>query len=123
MTITFNCFITCLLESYQDHLFVSLVKMGYTIGQPVFLKPDVKTNHPNQPSAVLAINVHTLDENVTSDLLLRQIKSIFDERKLYYYSVVVFGAKHIAWQGSNIFFTNNQEVPQLPPSPTNSKLN
>ena len=126
MTITFNCFITCLLEAYRDYLYLDLVKMGYTIGLPAFTKPEVIVNQPNQPSAVLSINVYSLDDKITSDIVLQHIKDIFHSRKLYYYSIIVFSAPHIAWVGTNIVFTPNKEVPQLPPpveDDKNSKLN
>jgi len=52
----YTCWITCLLESYQDRIVAGLIKRGYTVGEASDGK--VAVNHEKQVSALIALTLY-----------------------------------------------------------------
>jgi hypothetical protein len=119
--IIYTCWITCLLESYQDAIVAGLIKRGYTIG----LSGRGNVNQHNQFSAVLSYSLYKLDDpDLTAPGILKEIGIILSDMKAYYYSIVVAEGNNAAWAGSNIIVQDNKTIPLLPAIPNkNSKLN
>jgi hypothetical protein len=121
----YTCWITCMLESYQDQIVSRLVKKGYTVGLAATGK--VILNHQNQVSAVLAFEIYKLsDENLSISKLYEDIAFIMSDIKGYFYSIIIAESRTYTWTGSNIFVPPKKETQLLSP-PTEddkkSKLN
>ena len=119
--IVYNCWITCLLESYQNTIIISLVKRGYTVG----LTSMGNVNQPNQVSAILSFSIYKIDEKkLTLAKVLDDLNIILTDAKMYFYSIVVSEHHNATWAGSNIIVQNTKSVPLLPSAPDKkSKLN
>jgi hypothetical protein len=120
----YTCWLTCLLESYQDSIVAGLVKKGYTIGLASTGKTVI--NHPNQVSALLSFNLYKLGEvDVSLNKVYEDLTMVITDMKGYFYSIIVCESQGATWAGSNIFVQPTKSVPLLPPSADDkkSKLN
>jgi hypothetical protein len=116
----YSCWITCLLESYQDNIVAALIKRGYTVG----LSGKENVNQSNQVSALISINLFRIDERDHNiNKVITDVTDVLNEIKGYFYSIIVSESNYSTWAGSNIVVHNNKVLPQLPPADKNSKLN
>lgn len=121
----YTCWITCMLESYQDQIVAGLIKKGYTIGLASTGK--VIVNQDNQVSAVIAFTAYNLSqEDLTITKMYDDICLILTDIKAYFYSIVIAEAVNSTWTGSNIFMQPKKQTQLLPAatdSTKKSKLN
>ena len=121
----YTCWITCMLEAYQDQIVAGLIKKGYTVGLASTGK--VIVNHDNQVSAVIAFTAYKLSQG---ELPITQVYDdiglILTDIKAYFYSIVIAETSNSTWTGSNIFMQPKKQTQLLPPatdSTKKSKLN
>lgn len=119
----YTCWITCLLESYQNTIVAELVKKGYTVGNAT--ADAVILNHENQVSALLAYSLYKVsDTEVALNQVYQDVSSILSEMKGYVYSIIISQSDVATWGGSNIFLKPRETTPQLPPNDDKkSKMN
>src|ERR1700722_7233157 len=98
----YTCWITCMLEAYQDQIVAGLIKKGYTVGLASSGK--VIINHDNQVSAIIAVSLYKIsDEDILISDIYKDVASILGEVKAYFYSIVIAETANSTWAGSNIF--------------------
>lgn len=120
----YTCWITCMLESYQDSIVAGLIKKGYSVGQASDGK--IPVNYEHQVSAVLTLTLFKLDSpEIIAKEVYEELSAVLTEMKGYFYSVVVAETTNATWAGSNIFVQPPKKIPQLPPinDTKKSKLN
>lgn len=109
----YTCWITCMLESYQDTIVAALIKKGYTVG--LTSSDKVILNHENQVSAVIALTLYKMrDEDIIISKVYEELGDILIGMKAYFYSIIVSESNNATWTGSNIFLPSSKKVPQLP---------
>lgn len=112
----YTCWITCMLESYQDSIVAALIKKKYTVG--LASSGTVVLNEDDQVSAILAYTIYKIsDENIDISKVYDDVILTLREIKGYYYSVIVAESQQSTWTGSNMIVKSNKDVPQLPPPP------
>lgn len=116
----YSCWITCMLESYQDSIVAALIKRGYTVG----LSGKENVNQPHQVSALLSLNLFKMDDKDHNlNKVITDVTDVINGIKGYFYSIIVSESNYATWAGSNIVVHDNRMVPQLPPADKKSKLN
>lgn len=110
----YTCWITCMLESYQDTIVAELIKKGYTVGLAGVGK--VSVNKPNQVSAVIALTVYKMgEENILITKVYEEVSTILTDIKIYAFSLIISESSNATWAGSNIYIQVPQKISQLPP--------
>jgi hypothetical protein len=118
----YTCWITCMLESYQDILFPNLIKKGYTVGMAS--NDMVVVNHDNQVSALLAFTLYKIsEEDIPITKVYEEVISIVNENKFYIYSAIIAEAPNSTWTGSNIFLQPKQQMPPFVSDDKKSNIN
>lgn len=115
----YTCWITCMLESYQDQIVAGLIKRGYTVG--LASSGNVVINHENQVSAVLSLTLYKLSEiDIAISKVYEDLGFVLTDMKGYFYSIIIAETNNSTWAGSNIFMQPKKTVPQLLPAATDS---
>jgi hypothetical protein len=120
----YTCWITCMLESYQDKIVAGLIKKGYTVGLASSGKAVV--NHENQVSAIIGLTVYKLSkEELSITEVYEDFAFVMTDMKGYFYSIIVAETNNSTWAGSNIFLQPKKATQLLPPPSDHkkSKLN
>lgn len=116
----YTCWITCMLESYQDQIVAGLIKKGYTVG--LASAGTTVVNHENQVSAILAVTVYKLGEiDISITKVYEDIAFVLTDMKGYFYSVIIAETNNSTWAGSNIFMQPKKTPQLLPPAKDTTK--
>lgn len=97
------CWITGVLESYQDPLICGLVHKGYMVGATANDGKVIVNYKNDSPCHVLALSVYKLvePEILSAQKVYEDVSEILAEMKAYYYSLIVSKAADCVWSGSN----------------------
>ena len=100
---TYYCWITGVLEAYQNPLICGLVHKGYMVGAAEKGGKVITYAKSDSPAYIMALSVYKLVEpgTLTAQKVYEDIAEILAEMKAYYYSAVVSLASDCIWVGSN----------------------
>ena len=114
---TYYCWITGVLEAYQNPLICGLVHKGYMVGAAEKNGKVITSSKEDSPAYVMALSVYKLVEpgTLSAQKVYEDVAEILAEMKAFYYSAVVSSAADCIWVGSNFSIEKKNLVSKEPP--------
>ena len=103
--------VTCLIQGYEDKIVAGMVKKDYTVS--LSNANGVTVGEPNLASVVVSFMVYTRKEKVKAVDIYKDLVTVLQDNKIYFYSVVVSAMTDSTWCCGNMVLPD-KVVPSAP---------